>query len=333
MAVRQRGASWQADVQHLGKRHRETFDTEAEALAWEHAAKAAIKRGHGTPTKAIPTTASTIATFVAGIETERWASEGSHQMRSCARRFVDHVGPALTVPEALTQDNVSAWVVKEARERKLSSATINKHLSAVSVLVKRAIASGLIPRKLDLSWRREDEARLRWFSEEEEALVLQTLRLWALDHWADFFEFLIDTGARTWTEAGRLRWIDVSDHPRMASFWATKNGSGRAVPLTERAWAAIQRHRAPTTPGPFAHLDKSDGRRVWDRLREHLPQLEDTVWYTCRHTFASRLVQRGANLYRVQKLMGHKSISQTERYAKLAPAQLIETVNLLEPRA
>jgi hypothetical protein len=46
-------------------------------------------------------------------------------------------------------------------------------------------------------------------------------------------------------------------------------------------------------------LEKDEGRRIYDRLRAHLPQLDDTVWYTTRHTFASRLVQRGANLYRV----------------------------------
>jgi integrase len=331
MAIRQRGAGWQADVQHGGKRYRETFATEQEALVWERAARDALRRGKAVPkVEAAGGAYGTIEALVRVIEQTRWNKPGAHQMKSCAARFIEFVGPAVRPADALTQENVDTWIAQEATNRKLSGATVNKHLSAISVLVKRALAAGLIPRKLDLSWQAENEARLRWFDGKEETLIVQTLTLWALPRWVDFFLFLLDTGARTWTEAGRLQWQDVSAKPRMASFWDTKNGEGRSVPLTARAWDAVQRQRTLDLKGPFVDLEKEDGRRIYDRLRAHLPQLEDTVWYTCRHTFASRLVQRGANLYRVQKLMGHRSIAQTERYAKLAPTNLIETVRLLE---
>jgi site-specific recombinase XerD len=335
MAIRQRGAGWQADVQHAGKRYRETFATETDARQWETAAREALQKGRPLPTTDAPAGAfSTIEQLVKVVEKTRWTNKnGAEHQVKYAHRFLNFVGGKLTPAAALTQENVDAWIAHEAEERQLTGATINRHLSSISVLVKRAMAAGLIPRKLDLSWQSESEARLRWFSDEEEALILQTLGLWALDDWADFFVFLTDTGARTWTEAHSLRWRDVSAKPRMASFWDTKNGEGRSVPLTTRAWEAIQKHHTPASEGPFRHMSKDEGRRVYERLRAHLPQLKDTVWYTCRHTFASRLVQRGANLYRVQKLMGHKSIAQTERYAKLAPAQLIETVQLLEPQA
>ena len=41
-----------------------------------------------------------------------------------------------------------------------------------------------------------------------------------------------------------------------------------------------------------------------------------------RHTFASRLVQNGTNLYTVSKLLGHSRIQMTEIYAHLAPDTL-----------
>ena len=334
MAVRQRGASWQADCQHDGVRYRETFATEKEARAWEHEARKALKKGLPVPGPQESVGAySTMEKLVRVVENTRWTTDGSHQMRSCAQRFLDFVGPAVSPEAALTQANVDAWIAHETTTRNLSRATINRHLSAVSVLVKRAMAAGLVQRKLDLSWQKENEARLCWFSEDEDALIVQTLTLWGLPRWADFFVFLTDTGLRTWTEAARLPWGDITEHPhRMVTVWDTKNGDARGVPLTIRAHAAIGRQPRGSA-GPFTDLGKDEGRRVFDRLRLHLPQLSDATWYTCRHTFASRLVQRGVDLYRVSKLMGHRSATMTQRYAKLAPANLIEAVSVLEQRA
>ncbi|MBR2082986.1 MAG: tyrosine-type recombinase/integrase [Elusimicrobiaceae bacterium] len=48
-----------------------------------------------------------------------------------------------------------------------------------------------------------------------------------------------------------------------------------------------------------------------------------------RHTFASHLVQAGVDLYRVSKLLGHRSIKMTEIYAHLAPADLHSAVEKL----
>jgi hypothetical protein len=57
--------------------------------------------------------------------------------------------------------------------------------------------------------------------------------------------------------------------------------------------------------------------------------IADFRWHDLRHTFASRLVQRGVPLYTVQRLLGHQSISMTERYAHLAPDDLLAAVTKL----
>ena len=55
---------------------------------------------------------------------------------------------------------------------------------------------------------------------------------------------------------------------------------------------------------------------------------DKVVFHTLRHTYASRLVQSGMDLYKVQKLMGHSSIAMTERYAHLAPQNLQQAVEI-----
>jgi hypothetical protein len=123
----------------------------------------------------------------------------------------------------------------------------------------------------------------------------------------------------------------VNAKSRLITFWETKNGDSRSVPLTTRALAAIERQREEGADGPFVGLRVDTCRSAWDRLRVSYPQFRDATWYTCRHTFASRLVQRGVDLYRVQKLLGHRDAAMTMRYAKFAPKHLAAAVEVLEP--
>jgi site-specific recombinase XerD len=56
---------------------------------------------------------------------------------------------------------------------------------------------------------------------------------------------------------------------------------------------------------------------------------QKVVFHTLRHTYASWLVMSGVDLYTVQKLMGHSTISMTERYSHLAPDHLKKAVKML----
>ena len=49
-----------------------------------------------------------------------------------------------------------------------------------------------------------------------------------------------------------------------------------------------------------------------------------------RHTFATRLVQNGVDLYKVKELLGHKTLAMTMRYAHHYPESLRSSVELLD---
>jgi site-specific recombinase XerD len=57
------------------------------------------------------------------------------------------------------------------------------------------------------------------------------------------------------------------------------------------------------------------------------------VFHTLRHTYASWMVQSGVDLYKVKELLGHSTISQTERYAHLSKDSLREAVKEFENMA
>ena len=55
-------------------------------------------------------------------------------------------------------------------------------------------------------------------------------------------------------------------------------------------------------------------------------------FHDLRHTFATRLVQAGVDLYKVQRLLGHKSPMMTQRYAHHYPESLRDGVEILDRR-
>lgn len=335
MTVRKRGESWQADFAVEKKRYRETFVTSAEAEAWEKAAREALKLGKPLPTAGAGAKPhSTMRDLLETIVTLDWGrKKGTKNSIRHAEIFLEFVGPNLSPEQALTQDNVDKFLCSLIKQN-LSGSTINRYLSALSKMEKKALETGAKTKPVKLKWEREGQNRLRYFSKDEEALILQTLAVWGLDRFRDFFICLVDTGGRTFTEVRDLPWRDITDRSSsqsrpMVRFEDTKTYNPRSVPLTDRAWAAIQRNRSESE-GPFKSLDTRYCQRIWDRIRAHLPQLEDTVLYTARHTFASRLVLGGKHLTVVMRLMGHKNQEQTLKYSHLAPQDLIDAIDCLE---
>ena len=79
---------------------------------------------------------------------------------------------------------------------------------------------------------------------------------------------------------------------------------------------------------PFGDIRAEELSKMVRLAADHL-EWEDVVLYTMRHTCASRPVQRGADLKRVQEWMGHTDIKTTLRYAKLTPKDLFSIGDLL----
>ncbi len=122
-----------------------------------------------------------------------------------------------------------------------------------------------------------------------------------------------------WFTPTRSSWI----------IWSRKADNPFAMPLTQRVQAMLKR-RAGKPGGPFVDETYRSVRHRLEKVTELL-DWDDVTFHTFRHTTASRLVQRGVDLRRVQTWMGHKAISTTIRYAHLAPNDLADVVKFLEP--
>ena len=242
-------------------------------------------------------------------------------------------------------------MVAAARADGRRPATINVYLSRIRKLLSYAKELGEV--SVDLKYPTVtigDNARMRFLTESEERSLLELLEHWGLIEHARLTEFLIDTGCRLGevipgaAKASPIEWGEISEgaggtapairdpktgeYRQVVRIMRTKTAKPRTLPLTDRAIAALRWSRSQGHRRPFAGLDSQRYYRRLTDAAKHL-QMPDVVPYTMRHTCASRLVQRGADLRRVQTWMGHAKIDMTLRYAKLVPTDIFELGDML----
>jgi integrase/recombinase XerC/integrase/recombinase XerD len=130
-----------------------------------------------------------------------------------------------------------------------------------------------------------------------------------------------------------------------------KGGKTRLVPLGEHARQALERYlararplllEAPSEPALFVsksgrRLSTSDVRRrlsVWARRAvARSPALAQAHPHALRHSFATHLLDGGADLRAIQELLGHATISTTQVYTRVESARLRSTYSRAHPRA
>ena len=330
MPIRKRGFGWQVDVKHKGQRIRETVHGSRElALAREAEVRAHLLRGEPIVTER-KQEKRTGHTLREAFDHARLQWKGSKAERTSlinAELVVNFLGDS--TPVSSIDRDLIARLVEHLNSKGNSSSTINRKLSALRVMLRTAYEHEWIDRVPTMPKLRERKHRVVFYSPEEELKILEILRASGYHRQAFLVEFLLDTGLRV-SEATGLKWPQV--HEDAVEVLDTKNGEDRRVPLTQRARRAVSK-QSEDRGGPFHGLDYGrDIRQPWLNVRAAMSRQDDEqfVLHGLRHTFCSRLVQRGVPLQVVKELAGHKDLSTTLRYAHLAPSNLTDAVALLE---
>lgn len=157
---------------------------------------------------------------------------------------------------------------------------------------------------------------------------------------AALFELLYSTGCRI-SEATSLRWADL-DLVRGSAIVTGKGSKERLVVIGSRAREALERLRAFSAAGDDDALFLSERRIpasprfVERRMKRYLAEAglpPDLTPHKLRHSFATHLLDAGADLRSVQEMLGHSSLSTTQIYTHVSVERLKDAYFSSHPRA
>jgi integrase/recombinase XerC/integrase/recombinase XerD len=236
-------------------------------------------------------------------------------------------------------------------ERGASKSTVARKLASVRSFYRHLVDRGeLAATPADLvATPKRDQYLPRVLKEEEVGALLDSIPASTPLELRDraIFELAYAAGLR----AEELTTLDVTD----ADFDGEelrvhgKGGKERVVPVGEQAWRALDAYLQRGRPLLAAESDRTEsaiflsksGRRLGTpdlrrRLKGWMTRAgtpPGATPHTLRHSFATHLLEGGADLRTIQELLGHATISTTQTYTRVESRRLRKAYARAHPRA
>jgi len=237
------------------------------------------------------------------------------------------------------------------RSKKLSKATIARKLSALRSFFRFLMRQGAVDHNpaADLRGMRRERKLPRFLDETEAAKLVESPDIstpWGRRNRA-ILEMLYSSGLRV----GEVAALDVRDLDLIAEA-VTVKGKGRKIRLAPlgskvldilHSWLRDRRiiiaERGGNPRALFIGRNKGHRlnarsiRKMLERTAKRLGMGPGITPHTLRHSFATHLLNRGADLRSVQELLGHENLTTTQIYAHVSTERLRQVYDKAHPRA
>lgn len=321
MPFRHKGSpNWHYDFQIRGRRFSGSCGTTdfQEAKAVEAAARVAAKASE--PVRGEFTLSQTLGTYYTDVAQHQPSAVTTF---SQTKTILSVLNPAMNLAD-LTMAEAQRYVT--VQRATMANATVNRHLSLLARAIKHMVAvhAAAAP---DLDLRRlhtaEAEERVRELTRDEQDRLFAKLR----PDLHPFVALALMTGLRR-AELAALQWRQVDFDA--ATIWVRqKGGKTRSFPMNGELRAFLTTlPRATSLPAArhvLTFVDQATEERrqitpsgsIMVDFRDAVAaaEIEDFRFHDLRHTFATRLLRQTQNLKLVSKLLGHRNITTTMRYA------------------
>ncbi|WP_425645896.1 site-specific integrase [Agrobacterium leguminum] len=323
--IRKLRGRWQAQVRRRGMKPRcKSFDTKIEAEKWARDLEAQVDRFGAAPdTKILEST-------TLGQLLERYQREVSPLKRGSLQEIqrIDVLRRhelAYRTMIGLSQQDIASF--RDERLQSVAPSTTVRELAILSHVLEVAIRDWGLPlaKNVVKLVRRPviRNERSRRLTGDEEQRLLDACDVGKIPFLRTLLVVAVETGMRRGELLG-LKWSDFSHNRRVLSLALTKNGSGRDVPLSQRAFDMLiaWREHSAVDQSTIFPMRAGTLEQAWRRLLVRAG-IKGLRFHDLRHEGVSRLFERGLNVIEVSSVSGHKELRMLRRYTHLAADDLV----------
>jgi len=297
-----------------------------------------------------------IKSFIQAIRTERGYAENTcraylHNLKEFASYVGKSLGPQADEP-GIRINQVDAMMIKDYLgflHEKNKKSTIARKLAAIRTFFKYLARRHIIlenPAELILTPKQEKRIPPYITVDEVFRLLdsIATGTILGLRNLA-IFETLYSTGIRVSELAGMN--TDDLDHSKLLIKVLGKGNKERILPIGKKAVAAVDAYRKKLYSKTSIDMDENSPLflnyknerlttrsigRILEKIVTQCALLTPVSPHTLRHAFATHMLDSGAGLRAVQELLGHKSLSTTQKYTHVSIDRIMEIYDKAHPR-
>ena len=200
-------------------------------------------------------------------------------------------------------------------ELNLKNSSINRHLEALSKMFNLCIADDLLSKNPleKVKKMKEENYKVRVLGKDEET----TLFIFLDERLKPIVICALKTGMRK-GEILTLKWLNVDFKNNYIELLHTKSGKKRKIPMSKTLRKILLEIRKTSTSeyvfvNPQTNQPYTDIKKAF-RTALKKAGIENFVFHDLRHTFATRLIEKGVDIVVVKELLGHADISTTMIY-------------------
>lgn len=290
--------------------------------------------------------------FITHLEHEKRAS--AHTVlayRKDLQQFADFLKVTFDTGrlEDVGHSQIRAWII-DLVEQKLAAASVNRKIATLRSFYKFLLQSGTITKDPTYKLKTlKTPKRLPEFVQEEAMEKILEEMVFTTDFEGQrgkmVMEFLYATGVRL-SELINLKWKDLDLATDQVKVLGKRNKE-RIIPLTKALKRDISLYRDSFLES-FRNLDREDyfivtihrepayPMMIYRIVKKHLDFFAQTSQrspHLLRHTFATHLLNKGADLNAVKDLLGHANLAATQIYTHNTTEKLKAVFDQAHPKA
>ena len=310
MGLYKRGSVWWMSLVYKGRRGRKSTETEDQKLAKKVYEKLKGEIAENRWFESLPGEEKTFREMM-----EKFLAEHASKKASCKsyESYVRSLNPFLGNH---TLTDITPRVINEYKLKRrndgVKPGSINRELAILKKAFNLALKEWEWVKEnpaSKVSMEEENNKRDRWLADDEEERLVEACS----PRLRELVIFALNTGMRL-SEILALTWRGVDLFRKTITVFKSKNKEMRTLPMNQTIFEMLKSRakiKSIKTDLVFYNKNHAEIDKRFVSLSFHYTarkaKVEDFRFHDLRHTFATRLVQSGKDLYKIQRLLGHKT--------------------------